>query len=78
MSSAAATGNPRVDFLSPLAACRWALVPPDAASSGGWEMEVRASRDIAAGEELLLSYGERRCTPCQASITHCSIMASEI
>lgn len=48
----------------PLAICRWALVPPDVAPSGDWEMEVRAASDIAAGEELLLSYGERRCLAC--------------
>ena len=45
---------------------RWELRPP-AGPEGEWHMEVTATRNIAAGEELLLSYGEcsrRRCLPC--------------
>ena len=41
---------------------RWLLKAPTAASDD-WVMEFRASRDIAPGEELLNSYGERRCRP---------------
>ncbi|KAL4428352.1 hypothetical protein ABPG75_002441 [Micractinium tetrahymenae] len=37
---------------------RWELRPP-AGPEGEWHMEVAATRGIAAGEELLLSYGER-------------------
>ena len=39
---------------------RWLLKAP-AATSDDWVMEFKASRDIAPGEELLSSYGERRC-----------------
>ena len=41
---------------------RWLLKAP-AAASDDWVMEFRASRDIEPGEELLNSYGERRCGP---------------
>lgn len=37
---------------------RWDLKAPRS-SEGEWEMAVSATRDIAAGQELLLSYGER-------------------
>ncbi len=39
---------------------RWLLKAPTVASDD-WVMEFKASRDIAPGEELLNSYGERRC-----------------
>ncbi|KAG2497988.1 hypothetical protein HYH03_004247 [Edaphochlamys debaryana] len=38
---------------------RWDLVGPDRSSTGGWAMVVSATRAIAPGQELLLSYGER-------------------
>ena len=37
-----------------------------AEQGGEWEMRVSATRDIEAGEELLLSYGARAVVPCGA------------
>ena len=53
-------------------------MPPDAAKSGGWEMEVRAASDIAAGEELLLSYGERRFISDGPHIAHPALHSVQI
>ena len=40
-----------------MCAARWD-VEPSASEGGEWHMKVSATRDIEAGEELLLSYGE--------------------
>jgi hypothetical protein len=40
------------------------MVPPDRAAGGEWEMRLSATRDIDAGEEVLLSYGAP--APCQS------------
>lgn len=37
---------------------RWDVVSPDNSASGGWEMVLSATKDIADGEPLLLSYRE--------------------
>ncbi|GLC67730.1 hypothetical protein PLESTF_000599500 [Pleodorina starrii] len=38
---------------------RWDLLSPARSRTGGWSMAVSATRDIAPGQELLMSYGER-------------------
>ncbi|KAG2440536.1 hypothetical protein HYH02_010414 [Chlamydomonas schloesseri] len=38
---------------------RWDLLPPGRSGSGGWAMAVSATRPLAPGQELMLSYGER-------------------
>lgn len=37
----------------------WDVVGPSRAMTGGWELQLAATRAIAKGEELLLSYGDR-------------------
>jgi hypothetical protein len=37
---------------------RWDVVAPDNSASGSWEMVLSATKDIADGEPLLLSYRE--------------------
>ncbi|KAG2446144.1 hypothetical protein HXX76_000741 [Chlamydomonas incerta] len=38
---------------------RWDLLPPGRSGTGGWAMAVSATRPLATGQELMLSYGER-------------------
>ncbi|PRW44382.1 Histone-lysine N-methyltransferase setd3 [Chlorella sorokiniana] len=54
-SSNSAEGGPSVQAFENV---RWDLRAP-AGPEGEWAMEVAATRDISAGEEVLLSYGER-------------------
>ncbi len=37
----------------------WDIVGPSKAMTGDWELQLSATRDIAVGEELLVSYGAR-------------------